>query len=104
MSLDLADVVDAADVRMRDLARDPDLGVESGEPIGLVRHRVGQELERDGLAELEVVRAVDLAHAAAPEQSSDAVSIDQERARGESAVERTRACRQGHAAGDRMTR
>ena len=34
----------------------------------------GQKLERDGLAELQVGGAIDLAHAAAPEQADDPVA------------------------------
>ena len=68
MSLDLADVVDAADVRVGDLARDANLGAESRELAVAGGDRVGQELQRDRLAEDEVIRAVDLAHPATAEQ------------------------------------
>ena len=44
---------------------------------------VGQELQRDGLAELEIVGAVDLAHAAAAERRDDAEAAGEERAGGE---------------------
>ena len=40
----------------------------------------GQELQRDRLAELEVVGAVDLAHAAAAEQADDPVALREHRA------------------------
>ena len=66
LPVDLADVVDAADVGMRDLARDAHLGVEALEPRRDPRARLArEELQRDRLAELQVVGAVDLAHAAA---------------------------------------
>ena len=46
----------------------------------------GQELERDRLAELQVVGAVDLAHAAAAEQADDAIAAAEDRARREAPV------------------
>ena len=42
-------------------------------------HQVGgQELQRDRLSEPEIVGAVDLAHAAAPERRDDAVTVGEE--------------------------
>ena len=70
-----ADVADAADRRVRDLARHAHLAVEAGR--GARRRRssaVGQELEGDRLLELQVVGAVDLAHPAAAEKADDAVA------------------------------
>jgi hypothetical protein len=69
------DVVHAANVRMRDLAGDADLAVEAFEQAGLIRHRLGQELERHRLIELEVGGAVDLAHASATDDRDDAVAF-----------------------------
>jgi hypothetical protein len=43
---------------------------------------VGQEFQRDGLLELEIVGAVHLAHAAAPERRDDAEAAGEERAGG----------------------
>ena len=63
VALRLADVVDAAHVGMRDLARDAHLAVEALQPLGSSAQRLGQELQGHRLAELQVVRAVDLAHA-----------------------------------------
>ena len=68
VAFELADVVDAADVRMRHLPRHPHFGVELREARGIAIHGLGQELERDRLAELQVVGAVDLAHAALAER------------------------------------
>ena len=84
LPVDLADVVDAADVRMRDLPRDAHLVARTGRAVVLVaRDRVGQELQRDRLAERQVVGAIDLAHAASPEQRDDAVAVGEHRARHE---------------------
>ena len=88
-SLDLADVVDAADVGVGDAAREAHLGVEALEPGRLGRELRRQELQGDGLAELEVVGAVDLAHAAAADEADDAVALAEDRAgREAAAVER----------------
>ena len=85
-AVDLADVVHAADVLVRDLAREPHLGVELREPhrVGLERRR--QELQRDRLPELEVVGAVDLAHPALALAIDDAVAAVEEGAGLEAAV------------------
>ena len=74
LAVDLADVVDAADVRVRHLPRGAHLVVELREPRRIVRERRRQELQRDRLAEPQVVGAIDLAHAAAPEQADDAIA------------------------------
>ena len=79
----LADVVDAADVAVRHLARDAHLVVELRERCGSLGDGRRQELQRDRLAEREVVGAVDLAHAAAADQADDAVALGQQRAGGD---------------------
>ena len=79
----LADVVDAADVRMRDLARQLDLGEEPRAAQLVVAELRGQELQGDRLAQLQVVGPVDLAHAAAAQPGHDAIAPRQLRARQE---------------------
>jgi plasmid stabilization system protein ParE len=66
----LADVVDTADVGMRDLPRQPDLCTKAGSSA-LVGAERRETFEGDGLSELEILRAVDLAHAAATLQRDD---------------------------------
>ena len=46
----------------------PHFGVQLREPRGIAIDGLGQELERDRLAELQVVGAIDLAHAAFAER------------------------------------
>ena len=88
---DLADVVHAADVRVRDLARETDLREESLDTVAVRRQVRRQELQRDRLAELQVIGAVDLPHAAAPEESDDPVALGEDRPRREAAgVDRVR--------------
>ena len=70
----LADVVDAADVGVGNLARDADLAVEAFEQAEIVGGLFGQEFEGDRLAEGEVGGAVNFTHAAAAQQSDDAVT------------------------------
>src|SRR6185295_8442490 len=53
-----ADVVHAADIRMRDLTGDPDLTKEPVEEVGALVDRSRQELERHRVAERQIVSAV----------------------------------------------
>ena len=69
-----ADVVDAADVGVGDLARDADFVVEAGEGAIVGGGGFGEEFQGDGLAESEVGGAVDFAHAAAAQESGDAIA------------------------------
>ncbi len=71
-----ARVVDREDVRMverRDRAR---LAVEPMEAVGVVRRRVGQQLQGDLAPQTRVAGAVDLAHAALSERSEDLVGAE----------------------------
>ena len=69
-----ADVVDAADVGVRHLARDADFVVEARQGAIVGGGGLGEELQGDGLAQGQVGGAIDLAHAAASQQSGDAVA------------------------------
>ena len=87
----LADVVDAADVRMRDLPRESNFLMEASQPVGAMRDVLGQELERHDLSEFQVFGSIHLAHAAPAHQADDPIAAGQHRARNElRAVERTR--------------
>ena len=79
LALGLDDVIDPADVRMADLASDPHF-VEKAPQPGFVVDPLGEELEGDTLAELEVVGTVDLAHSAAAQHVHDAITAAQNRA------------------------
>jgi hypothetical protein len=68
----VADVVGPADVAMRDGARDAHFVVELRQASGMAGEILGQQLQRDGLSELQVVGAVHLAHAALAERRDDA--------------------------------
>jgi len=76
---DLGQVVDAADVRVGDAAREDDLAAEGLPALG--RDAVGADaLERDLLVELEVARPIDDAHPAESEDGVDAIAVAQDRA------------------------
>ena len=79
----LRHVVHAADRGVRDLARQPHLAVEPLETVRVGADPAGQELQRHGLVEAQVVGAVDLAHAAAADQADDAVAAGQHHSRDE---------------------
>ena len=81
LALGLADVVHAADVGMRDPARDAHFVAEALERRSSSVCGFGQELQRDGLAQPEVVGAIDLAHAAAAQQRDHAIAFGDDQAR-----------------------
>ncbi len=64
------DVEDAANIGMRDAARDADFVAESLQGL-LAPGKLRQELERDLLAQAEIVSTVHLAHAASAQQRDD---------------------------------
>ena len=74
MAIDLADVMDAADVGMRDDSRRADFTAKTVEPRCVARELGRQELEGHGLAKREIVRPVHLAHTAASQQRDDSVT------------------------------
>jgi len=61
LPVDFAQIVNAADIRVRDLARDPHFVVKAGQQSGIPRHRFRQEFHGRRLIEPEVVGAIDLA-------------------------------------------
>ena len=60
-------------VERRDRAR---LAVEPMEAVGVVRRRVGEQLQGDLAPQARVAGAVDLAHAALSERSEDLVGAE----------------------------
>ena len=58
--------------------RDEDFGfpLEAGQPIGVRRERLGQDLERHVPVELRVAGAIDLAHAALAHQADYCIRAD----------------------------
>jgi hypothetical protein len=78
LAAELGDVVPAADVGVRDLARGPDLGQKRRAPHRILGQGAGQELERYGLADLQVVCAVDLTHPALAERGHDSITARDE--------------------------
>jgi hypothetical protein len=81
LAVHIGDVVDATDVRMRELPCDPDFGEKPLTPNGVRRQRGWQKLQRDGLTKFQIVGAIHLAHPAAAEQPDDAIPGREHRAR-----------------------
>ncbi len=71
---------------MRDLAGGANFVVELRQTCRIAPEILRQELQRDRLAQAQVVRAIDLAHAAASEQADDPVAIVEDGARRKAAV------------------
>jgi hypothetical protein len=83
-TFDEADIVDAADVGVRDLPCNADFIAESRQP-GLAHLRLREKLERDGLVQDQIVGSVHLAHAALAEQAENPVAPCQHGPCGETA-------------------
>jgi hypothetical protein len=69
-----AHVEEAADVGVRHLACERDLPLELLQGPWFLGELSPEDLERHALAQLEILRLIDLAHATATEQASDAVA------------------------------
>jgi hypothetical protein len=63
--------VERGDVLMVERRQNARLALEAGEPFGVVRDVVGEDLDRDLAAEPGVARAIDLTHAAGAETAGD---------------------------------
>ena len=84
LAVHLTDVVNATDIRVRNLAGVSHFRMKPGESRSIVLQRGGKKLESYNIAELEILRAVDFAHAAASQQSNDPIPLDENSARRES--------------------
>ena len=82
----LADVVNPADIRVRNLAGVTHLSMKTGERSGIILKGGGKKLEGYNIPEFKILSAVDLAHAAAAEQSDDPIPLDENRARRKSSA------------------
>src|SRR4029077_13405355 len=74
-AIGFTDVEDPADVGMRDLAGKTHFGVKALQSIFVAGKRYRQELERNGLAEFQIICAVNLAHAAFANERDDAIAL-----------------------------
>ena len=64
------------DVRMIQRGERLRFAREPGQPIGIARERVGQDLDRDVAIQLGVARAIHLAHAAFADRRGDFVDAE----------------------------
>ncbi len=72
----LFEPVDAGDVRMIERRERLRFALEARQPIGVLRERLRQDLDRDVAIELRVARAIDLPHAAFADRRSDLVDAE----------------------------
>src|SRR5271157_4365647 len=77
----LTDVINATDIRVRNLAGITHLGMKSREGRSIILERGGKKFEGYNIAKLEIFSAVDFAHAATTKQSNDPIPLDENSAR-----------------------
>src|SRR5947209_20388652 len=75
LTVDLANVVNPTDVRMRHLAGDTHFAMEALHGVDILREIPGKKFKSDRLAQPEIVRAIDFAHAAFAQQTNDAIAL-----------------------------
>jgi hypothetical protein len=63
LTIDLTDVIDAANVSVTHLARHSHFAMKASERGSVAQVRLGQKLQRNWLTQLQVVSAIDLTHA-----------------------------------------
>ena len=80
-AVDFADVEHADDIGVDDRSRDSDFAAEAFDHHVVVREALGEDLECHGLAEIDVVSAIHLAHAAHCQQRDDAIARPEQVAR-----------------------
>ena len=85
-AVDFADVVNPTDVFVTDLTRDAHFAMEPPQRSAVTEQMVRQELERDRLAQFQIVGAINFAHAAAPQQPNDSITLSQKRPGYESSI------------------
>ncbi len=78
-TVDFANVVNAADVFVRDLTRHAHFTMKPRERGAVTQQMFGKELQRDRLPQFEIVRAIDFAHAAPAQQADDAIALCEDR-------------------------
>jgi hypothetical protein len=83
---DFTDVVDAADVRVRNLPRDANLVMELSEASWISLQISGKKFQRDRLPEPEIICSINLAHPAAAEETDNSIPLAENGARREAAM------------------
>ncbi len=74
MPIDLADVIHPAHVSVGNLPRVSHLAAKTVQGDRVADHSFGEKLQRDGLPQFQVIRAIDLAHPTASEQTHDPIA------------------------------
>ena len=75
LSLRFCDVEHATDVGMRNFPRDANLVVHPPQPVGIMDAGGGKKLQRHPHPELQIIRLIDLAHAALADAINHPVAI-----------------------------
>jgi hypothetical protein len=79
MRSDFGDVVETANVRMRDAAAEPDFRDQPGHALRIVLELRREKLQSHALADFQIVGAIDDPHPAAPDRSREPVPPEEER-------------------------
>src|SRR5262245_51336936 len=80
LAVEFRNVVNAADIRMGQLPRDANLRKKPFASNGIVRQRFGKKLKGDGLAEFEIIGAIDFTHPTTSHEPDDAIAVRENRA------------------------
>jgi hypothetical protein len=83
----MANVENAADVGMGDLAGETDLVAQASQGDFVLGDRSREKLESDQLPQFQIVSAIDLAHASASQQFDDAVTLSEDSTRKKTTVD-----------------
>ncbi len=102
MSVDIADIVNAADVGMGHLPRYAYLIVKLGEAMRIGRECRREKLQRDRMAEPQILALIDDTHAAASELPDNPIAARQRRAVGQCRVPEVRASTRETGEADRV--
>ena len=68
--------VDTGNVRMTERSEGPGFALETGDPLGVARYQVGQDLEGDVSSQAAVLGAINLTHSAGAEGRDDFVRAE----------------------------
>ena len=89
VTVDVAHVIDAANVGMRNPARDAHFVAKAFQQTFVARGFIRKKFQRHGLSQREVVGAVNFAHAAFAQQRDNAVAAGQQSAGQKASLVRT---------------
>src|SRR5260370_26608216 len=80
-AFDFADVVNPADILVTNLSGYSNFAMKTRQRGAISEQVFGKKFHRDGLAQFEIVSAIDFAHTASAQQTYDPITLSQHRAR-----------------------